>query len=158
MKLFILFFTLCSFSLFSQEKTITINESKIGLISCEHKLKVNLDNNDSSFYGIIVFQNMKYSTIVDHSYIYFPLKKVVIGYTDITQFQEDLKSAILEFGNKVEISWDREGYELAIHDFSNLLYLRQGEKHGSGYTRLTKKQAEKLIEWCELVIKYHSTK
>ena len=68
---------------------------------------------------------------------------------ELKGFMKDLKTAILEMETKQNIEWKRDLYILALFDFSNRLYIYERPTKGSGYTTISKKEAEELIKWLE---------
>lgn len=129
----------------AQEKKIELSSEKIGSISCKYNKLINLESKDTTFYLILLFQNVHYSSIIDTKAVMFT------DQVNLDEFIKDLKTALPEMGTKVSINWSRDLYSLSLHDFSAGLYLSEKSTEGSGYTVLNKKGVEKLIAWLETI-------
>jgi len=70
--------------------------------------------------------------------------------TDVYDMIQDLKSAIKEMPNKPDMNWSRKNYELTLYTFSKSLYLKTPKDSLKGYTLLSSKTAQKLIDWLNL--------
>ena len=126
---------------FSQTKTITISESKIGTITCKYEKEIDIENSDTTYYLMLLFQNSKYLHITDFKAIYFNNQQ------GLNDFISDLSAALPEMNTKSDISWRKEAYCIDVNDFSKYMYIYEKPSKGSGYTILSKKQVEKLILW-----------
>lgn len=124
---------------FSQKKSVTLAETKIGGISFEYSKSINLDSGDTIFMLFISFQNAKYQSITDLKYIYFTEQE------DLIKFIADLEMAESEMGTKSTINWDREDYWIGIYDFSENLYLYDADE--SGHISIRNKNVVKIISW-----------
>lgn len=128
----------------SQEKKIILSQAKVGSVKCEYKKVTDLENSIRGLHVSFVFQNEKYKNITDTKVIVF-LVESENGPSSVTDFLKDIKAAFKEMDTKQDISWDRKDYSLNLYDFSKLLYLYKDK----GYTTLSKKEVEKMINWIE---------
>lgn len=134
--------TLClliSFSAYSQIKKTKILEEKIGTINLTYFKSFDLDKNQTSYYCGLYFQNAKYTSITDLKFIHFYKKE------DLEAFTSDLNKIYAEMNDKVDISFDRDNYNLSLHDFSPNLYINT-VKGVAGYNVLGKKLVKNLID------------
>jgi len=137
-----------SVSLFSQTKTTNISEKKIGGLSCSYFQAVNLESGDTTFAIYLGFKDLRYPNIVSIESIYFVVQN---DSTEALKFVKDLKMAYSEYGNGVQLSWDREAYRIMFYEKQSFLYLYQGRKNGDGYTMLADYQIKKVIRWFESI-------
>ena len=128
---------------FGQTKSVSLSEAKVGTVSIEHKLSINMEDNDTLQYVYFGFRNSKYTTIVDIiSYMFTSQQQV-------DEFKEALKAALPEIKAKSNITWKKEKFYMNVYDFTNTIYLN--ELKGSGNTQITYKQTEKIIAYLETV-------
>lgn len=128
-------------SIAQTKKRTVLAESKIGSITCQYHEIIDLEKGDTIYFIYLGFQNAKFTTITDIKSIGIFTKE------EQTNLIKDLNAALLEIGNKTSMSWDRGPYSINLYDFSNQLYLQQGKTKGSGYTLLTSKNVQQLIDW-----------
>lgn len=136
---------LCTISMNAQKKTMDVSSIKIGQISAKYSKVIDLEKKDTISYVYLGFQNFKYRTLSDIRSVFFPKQE------DLKSFVEDLKTALPEMGSKQNIDWKRQLYSISVFDFSNNLYLFERPSKGDGYTTLSKKELEKLIEWLDSI-------
>jgi hypothetical protein len=129
----------------AQKKTMDVSSIKIGQISAKYSKVIDLEKKDTISYVYLGFQNFKYRTLSDIRSVFFPKQE------DLKSFVEDLKTALPEMGSKQNIDWKRQLYSISVFDFSNNLYLFERPSKGDGYTTLSKKELEKLIEWLDSI-------
>jgi hypothetical protein len=109
-------------------KTDVILEKKIGLglIDLSYEAVINLQENDTSFYFSLMFQNQKYSYIRDYGSVF------ISNEDKFKSLFNDLVSAykILMKGEKVNMSWTSSGYTLRISDnFKSKVFLYDDNKY-----------------------------
>ena len=131
--------------LFAQKTKTTISRNEIGTLRCEYGMSIDSEKSDTSKYVFIGFQNAKYTAITDFKAIYFNTKDK----ENIVEFIDILKKAILELGNKTNLTWDKKNYSIKVYDFTKDLFLTEASEKGEGFTTLSKKHVEKLIQWLE---------
>lgn len=132
------------FTGFSQTQKVTLSKEKLGTVECEYALKIDLEKSDTTKVIYITFQNEAYKSLTSISAIgFYPTTEKEV----ITNFIMDLKAAMPEIGKKTTLSWERKYYSLHVYDWKNAVSIQEPKSGGNGYTYLTKKQAEKLIEW-----------
>lgn len=137
---YILAFSLLSYG---QRKRETLSKVKIKTIEANHSISYKISGGDTLKYVYIGFQNMKYSTIIDR-------KSIMLGSEQaVTEFKNDLISALPELKNKSTINWNKSNYEMNVYDFTNTLYL--SDKNGTGYTQVSYKDLQKLITWLDTI-------
>jgi hypothetical protein len=138
-----LLFAICSIGAIGQRKTIRQAEEKIGSISCNYNLSIDMDKADTTRYIYMSFQNMKYNSITDLHSIFIVASDTLVR----AEFISDLKKALPEMEIKQSISWSRSKYTLNLYDFAKgSLYCSSSK---GGYTTLKSEQVEKLIAWLE---------
>lgn len=140
-KLFLLFALALSLSVNAQTKRVIISEAQIGEISAKYLKSINIETKDTLYLAYMGFQNKKYKSITDIKSIYFKTQD------EINEFVKDLKLAVSESESKTSMDWNRVNYTIMLFEFTNQIYLYQGK--GNGYTTLSKKHSENLIEWLE---------
>lgn len=140
----IAFFTILHFTCIAQVKSVDISNKKIGTLNCIYKMSIDLDKGDTTKYIYIGFQNAKYSSIIDTKSIFFGIPN---NQDEVLEFTKHLETALGEMGSKSSISWRKDRYSIILYDFSSLMFLGESEKEGSGYTKLNKKNVQKLIDW-----------
>ena len=137
---FCLFCLICNASI-AQTKRENLLSKEIGTISLEYIKSTNIENSVVRYMIYLGFQNAKYKTITD-------IKSVAFNdTTNFNKFKTDLLNAykLLDKGEKIEMSWDNLHYKLNLYDFSKNIYITEPKGTG-GYTSLSKKQLEKLLE------------
>lgn len=124
----------------AQKKNLKLLEERFGSINLKYSKTIDLESQDTTYFLILLFQNAKYTAIVDIQSIYFAESSKLI------EFVNDLKSAYgeMEGSERVSISWDKKDYKIRLYEFSKNLYLVEGGS-GEGYTTLNKKNTLQLI-------------
>ena len=154
MKKSIIFFLFYAIALsgLAQVKTVSLLQAEIGPLFCKYYLSIDIEKKDTAKYVFIGFQNKEYSAIVDTKSVFFTVTE---NFAELLEFNQTLKTALPEMGNKSSISWVKSYYSVYLHDFNTSLYLKEPDSAGDGYTTLTKKQVEKLIIWIESLSLIH---
>ena len=109
---------------------------------CNYNKAIDPDKGDTSQYILILFRDLQFQALEEYRSIRFTTSK---GSARVFQFIKDLKAAHAKQGAKTEQVWKRESYNISVSNSSDLLYLEDGKK--GGYTGLSKKSVENLIEW-----------
>lgn len=138
-----LLFLCYSNSTMAQKKRVDVSKSDIGGLMLTYAKSIDLEIKDTIYYVSVGFQNLKYKTITDVKSV-FITKDI-----ELKAFTKDLKTAIVEMETKQNIEWKKDLYVLALYDFSNRLYISERPTKGSGYTTISKKDAEELVKWLE---------
>ena len=141
----ILLVVLTAFPVMSQTKKEVVSKFEIRSLrlTSEYRKMIDLDKNDTTYKVVVIFQNLKYSSLVDFQMLSFSNQE------DLAQFLVDLKKALPEIGNKTALDWNRKNYSLALFEFDNTLHMYD-DRH-LGYTCLNNKQTEKFISWVETI-------
>lgn len=135
-KIFLLIVLFQSLVTYSQTTSSNLLSQKIGSLSCENVMEINLTNNDTSYYVYCSFQNTKYQHIVDIGSIMISNKNKLT--TTINQLKQCLQ--YMETG---KVSFDVGKFRL--YDFSRVLYIYDGDKT----TTISKKSVIKWINFLE---------
>tara|TARA_R110000851_G_scaffold332929_2_gene510470 strand:- start:121 stop:552 length:432 start_codon:yes stop_codon:yes gene_type:complete len=132
----ILFLLFQSVTTFSQTIKSKLLKEKIGALTCENVMQINLTNNDTSYYFFCSFQNTEYQHIIDIGSIMISRKNKLT--TTINQLNQCLK--YMETG-KVDFSIG----PFILYDFAKVLYIYDDNKK----TTISKKSVIKLINFLE---------
>jgi hypothetical protein len=151
-KLAIIIFIIVLPNLFiGQTQKIVINKKdiKIGNViqqSCSYNADVNLETNDTSYYVIISFKNLKYPNISDYKSIIFFKSNA----DDFFKFKQDYTKAIEVMESENETSFTGTNYRLVSG--RKMIYLYNiSESEPSGYSAIYKKTVNKLKEWLDII-------
>jgi hypothetical protein len=131
----------------AQTKTNSITKTKIGNLSeVSYEEFIDLKKEDTTRYVYLGFQNSQYSYIIDLAGIY--LWNPDTDKTDVNNFIKDLQLAIDNLGVTM---WNQQkNYRISISEkLPKMIFLGCGNESSKkdAYTTLSKKNAEKLIEW-----------
>ncbi|MFN7913427.1 MAG: hypothetical protein ACK5QC_16505 [Bacteroidota bacterium] len=151
-KLAIIIFIIVLPNLFiGQTQKIVINKKdiKIGNViqqSCSYNADVNLETNDTSYYVIISFKNLKYPNISDYKSIIFFKSNA----DDFFKFKQDYTKAIEVMESENETSFTGTNYRLVSG--RKMIYLYNiSESEPPGYSAIYKKTVNKLKEWLDII-------
>jgi hypothetical protein len=147
MKKVLFTLALCAFSLGSiaQTKKMDLSRKDIGpLRPALYKQEINMETGDTIKYVILLFQNVRYSAITDTKSILFlnPHKDD----STIKQFIADLKSAQAESDKGVDMTWEQPMYNVRVKESDKAVYLID-PTGTTGYTYLTQRQTQMLLDW-----------
>jgi hypothetical protein len=131
--LFLLFQSVVTYSQTTKSKLL---REKIGTLTCENVMNINLTNNDTSYFVYCSFQNKEYQQIIDIGSIVISRKNKLT--TTINQLKQCLK--YMETG-KVDFSIG----SFRLYDFAKVLYIYDGDKN----TAISKKSVIKWIDFLE---------
>jgi len=125
------------FSVNSQTVEKTLDKKLLGPFSCEKKLKINVETNDTTMSCYCTYQNREYSHITDLG---------IIGLyreSDRDELVKNIKMCLPYMENKSD-SFSVGRFK--IYDFSKNLYFTSSTKE---YTFIDKKRCLKWLEWLE---------
>jgi hypothetical protein len=136
-------FFISSLSCFCQTKRIKILTDKIGAVNCKYSKSIDIETEDTAYYVSLLYQNFRYTQIVDIQSIFFSEKE------ELDNFIKKLKSTLPEIIiEENDMSWEGKGYRFRKRGGNRGLILYNEE---DGYTKLTIKQVEKLIALLEKI-------
>jgi len=134
-----------SFSIYSQNKRVSISTAKIGAIDCKYAKSINLERKDTIYYTFIGFKDERYKTLDETASI------MIADDKELQKLVSDLKLSLSEMDSKPDLNFTREQYKIYLFNFTELLYLYQTPSKGDGYTTLTKKEVDEFIVWLEKI-------
>ena len=125
----------------AQTKRENLLSDKVGTINIKYIKSTDLDKNDIYYFVYLSFQNEKYTTITDTKSLGFKDKE------SLSEFVKDLNTAKtqMDLNQKVNLSWNRNNYNLKLYDFTNVLYITQSDGV-KGYCTINNNLVEKLIQ------------
>jgi len=125
----------------AQVKTVVLSKVKIGTLTCENSLRIDLDRKDTTTDVVFSFQNKK-RKVLDVRNIIF-----LVGYQgeELQQLSKDLSVALSEMKTRQNLDWNRPHYSLSLEDFSSSLTF--GETGNGGFTMLQKSDVTALVNW-----------
>ena len=144
-KLFTLALCALSMSCIAQTKKMDLSRKEIGpLRPALYKQEINLETGDTIRYIIMLFQNVRYSSITDTKSIMFlnPERDS----SNVLKFIEDLKAAQLESDKGVDMTWEHPMYNIRVKEKDKAIYLID-PTGTTGYTYLTMRQSDMLLDW-----------
>lgn len=140
----------------AQTKDETIHKQNLGYVTVKYGKHIDLAKGDTMKYIILIFQDLRYRSIVSsESVLFSDIVKDSLnnGSRDhnheVWQFLTDLKQAMAESESKPVMNWERDEYKLALLG-GREIYL-YGGKYKQGFTWLTPKVAEAVVDWFKLV-------
>jgi hypothetical protein len=97
----------------AQKKEITIQENKVGGVTCLYGQTIDLDKADTLSYVYFKFQNKRYDYVTDNKVIFFVLPQEKDA---LNEFLKDIKAAKAELGSDAKLSWEKDKYSVSIEN------------------------------------------
>lgn len=140
----------------AQTKDVTIHKQNLGYLTAKYGKHIDLAKGDTLKYIILIFQDMRYRSIVSSESVLFSgivKDSLHNGLRDqnqeVWQFLADLKQAMAESESKSVMSWERDEYKMSLLG-GREIYL-YGGTYKQGFTYMPPKVAEALVDWFKLV-------